>query len=68
MSPKLAMAPPLPARLIADQLGGLLSLVESELFPASAPTGESQLADRIIEVIRQRSNEVSLLAKDVAEA
>ena len=67
LTPRLAMAPPLPAKLIADQLGALLGLVEAEIF-STRPSQQSelQLASKVMDVIRQRANEIALTAPAVA--
>jgi AraC-like DNA-binding protein len=69
LTPGFALAPPLAPKLLADQLGALLSLVESEQFPApAAGPSQTRLASKIADTIRQRSSEISLAAQDVATA
>jgi AraC-like DNA-binding protein len=61
--PELAMAPPLPAELLTDQLGALLSLAcgGSPHAPASA-----ELHERLLVQLRQRLAEPGLTASQVA--
>lgn len=63
--PEMASAPPLPASLLEDQLGALLSLAcgPQALRQALASTA---LADRVRAVLRQRLAEPGLTATDVA--
>jgi AraC family transcriptional regulator, positive regulator of tynA and feaB len=64
--PKMACTPPLPATLLTDQLGGLLSLA-CGAAPAPAVTTPG-LAERVALQLRQRLAEPGLTAADVAVA
>lgn len=68
LSPEAAAQPPLPATLIADQLGGLLALCAGEIGPSPTPSARIQraLRDRIHECVVQRCTEFALVAADVA--
>ncbi|MGY8635421.1 AraC family transcriptional regulator [Bradyrhizobium sp. 14AA] len=69
MSPQLAIAPPLPAKLICDQLGGLLALALESEIPATI--GEqreaTKLLHRVNQAIHSRYAEPGLTASVVAE-
>jgi AraC-like DNA-binding protein len=68
VTPELAMAPPLPAQVMADQIGALLALAAHEVeghlpdFQAS----DVHLRDRIHACVEQRGSEMQLTATDVA--
>ena len=64
--PMMACAPPLPAHLLTDQLGGLLALA-CGIHP-EATTTTSGLAARIGAQLRERLSEPGLTAADVAAA
>jgi AraC family transcriptional activator of tynA and feaB len=69
LTPSLAAAPPLPAEVLSDQLGSLLSLVYMD-YSAIAPTlrgHERAKADQILSVMMQRRSEGDLTAALVAE-
>lgn len=68
ISPCLAADAPLPPRLIAQNLGALLSLVEAEMFaqPAPVDVAHRQTRKRVADAVRQRSGEPGLTAVDVA--
>lgn len=66
MSPEFAIQSPLPAGLVADHLGVLLSLASGHLSPGSVPLPERTLAVRIRECTTQRCPELLLTASDVA--
>jgi AraC-like DNA-binding protein len=63
-APPMACAPPLPAQLLTDQLGGLLALACGESPAHTAAT--SGLAERINARLRERLAEPGLTAADVA--
>lgn len=62
LQPELALAPPLPAALLADQLGALLALAAGGDAPPAAPS----LAARIADALRERHAEPGLTAAAVA--
>jgi AraC family transcriptional activator of tynA and feaB len=69
LSPQVIVDSPLPASLLADQVGALLALVAAELRgeaarPATAP--QKALRDRIKDLVVQRCIESSLVGNDVA--
>lgn len=64
MTPALAAAPPLPADVLVDQLGVMLSMVASD----SEALAASDLLERILDCIRQRCAEAQLTAADVARS
>ena len=70
LTPELASAPPLPARLLGDQLGALLALAcGSEIPKHEAPAGTSAraaLRERVEQAVRERHAEPGLTAADVA--
>jgi AraC family transcriptional activator of tynA and feaB len=63
LQPAIALAPPLPAAVLTDQLGALLALGVGAPPPAPAPRG---LRERIAACIRERHGEPGLTAADVA--
>jgi len=65
--PEMALAPPLPARLLEDQLGALLALACAPL-PDPPASGLADLAERARTLMRQRLAEPGLTAMDVAQA
>ena len=64
MTPELAVAPPLPHRVLVDQLGAMLGLVAGDADCQAMP----DLVDLIRESIRERCGAVALVAEDVAGA
>ena len=62
LQPELALAPPLPPSLLAEQLGALLALAAGTQAPPAAPS----LAARIAAAIRERHAEPGLGAAAVA--
>lgn len=65
LTPELAAAPPVPPRLLEDQLGALLALATGG--PASAaPRGRPDLRRRIADAIAARHAEPGLCAVDIA--
>jgi len=62
LQPELALAPPLPPALLADQLGALLALAAGAEVPLARPG----LAARIAEAVRERHAEPGLTAAAVA--
>lgn len=68
LQPELALAPPLPAALLADQLGALLALAAGGGPPSSpaAASAAPPLAARIADTIRERHAEPGLTAATVA--
>lgn len=66
LTPELAAAPPLPARLLTDQLGALMALAFEP--GTAAPSGVSSLRERIESTLRERHAEAGLTASDVAAA
>lgn len=66
LTPELAAAPPLPAQLLADQLGALTALALQQAAPA-APAAPS-LRERIGALVRERHAEAGLTAADLAAA
>jgi AraC family transcriptional regulator, positive regulator of tynA and feaB len=67
LSPQLAVQSPLPASVIADQVGALLALMAHELMEPPAPERvEIDLAGRITRLIEHRCCESMLTAVDVA--
>jgi AraC-like DNA-binding protein len=68
MSPQLAIEPPLPARVLTDQLGGLLALALGSEIPATPPEQRdaARLLDQIGRAIRLRYAEPGLTAVAVA--
>jgi len=63
--PDMASSPPLPAQLLEDQLGALLSLACPSQVLHRAPAS-AVLVDRIRAVLRERHAEPGLTAADVA--
>jgi AraC-like DNA-binding protein len=61
----MAIAPPLPAQLLEDQLGALLSLACPSQALHRAPASAS-LVNRVRSVLRERLAEPGLTATDVA--
>jgi AraC-like DNA-binding protein len=68
LSPQLAVAPPLPAKLISDQLGCLLALALGSKVPAAVAEERdaTKLLSRINQAIRMRYSEPGLTASAVA--
>lgn len=64
MQPSLALAPPLPAELLNDQLGALLALGLGP--PPAAPMSRGQ-RERIVACLRERHGEPGLTAAAVAQ-
>jgi len=62
LQPELALAPPLPPALLADQLGALLALAAG----TEAPRSRGDLATRIAGAVRERLAEPGLTAAVVA--
>lgn len=62
LQPELALAPPLPAALLSDQLGALLALAAG----TEAPPARPDLAARIADAVRERHAEPGLTAAAVA--
>jgi AraC family transcriptional activator of tynA and feaB len=69
LSPQLAIDRPLPARLLTDQLGGLLALAYGSEVPATASEQRDagRLLDEIGRAIRLRYAEPGLTAVTIAE-
>jgi len=65
MTPEVAVAPPLPGRLLTDHLGSLLALATGKAAP-SPPAGASALRQRVLDAIRARHAEPGLTAAAVA--
>ncbi len=65
LTPELAIAPPLPAALLSDQLGALLALASGADVPGPAPTIDATRA-RILDAVRERHAEPGLTASEVA--
>lgn len=63
-----AMAPPLPAPLLVDQLGGLLALAAGRgaEAPARGQGGRAELRRRVLDAVRERHAEPGLTAAAVA--
>ncbi|NIF55059.1 helix-turn-helix domain-containing protein [Burkholderia sp. Ax-1724] len=66
LTPEMAMRPPLPARLLADQLGALLALACDSHGPAVAPAA-AELRARVLDAIRERHTEPRVTAQELAE-
>jgi len=68
LSPELAIASPLPPKLLAENLGAMLSLIESDLNgqPPLHRNAERQTLDSVQDAIRQRAAEHGLTATEVA--
>ncbi|MFC5523703.1 AraC family transcriptional regulator [Polaromonas jejuensis] len=68
VTPELAMAPPLPAQVMADQMGALLALAAQEVlgYVPESQAPDVQQCDRIHACIEQRCSELQLTAADVA--
>lgn len=68
LSPQLAVQRPLPAQVLADQLGGLLALACGSEIPVTAAEQRDAagLLDRIARAVRERYAEPGLTAADVA--
>jgi AraC family transcriptional regulator, positive regulator of tynA and feaB len=64
LQPELALAPPLPAELLTDQLGALLALATGGRAADSA--GAPDLRRRIADALRERHAEPGLTAAQVA--
>ena len=62
MTPELAVASPLPHRVIVDQLGAVLGLLAGDAESQAMP----DLVERIRECIRERCGEATLTGDDVA--
>jgi AraC-like DNA-binding protein len=62
MTPELAVASPLPHRVIVDQLGAVLGLLAGEAESQAMP----DLVERIRECTRERCGEVALTGDDIA--
>jgi len=68
VTPELATAPPLPAQVMADQIGVLLALAADEMrgYLPNVQTRSVQQRARIHACIEQRCSELQLTATDVA--
>ena len=67
LSPQMATRPPVPAGLLADQLGGLLALALGPGAPAEASgDGRAALRRRVLDATRERLAEPGLTALAVA--
>lgn len=64
LQPELALAPPLPAALMTDQLGALLALACGEAAPPAPPA--PSLRERIEAALRERHAEPGLTAAQLA--
>jgi AraC family transcriptional activator of tynA and feaB len=64
--PELALAPPLPAALLTDQLGSLLALACGETADSDSPLAARSLREQVQDQIAQRLAEPGLTAADVA--
>jgi AraC family transcriptional activator of tynA and feaB len=69
LTPELVVSSPLPQKVMADNLGSLLGLVEREVLalPGADICGARQMQESICDVIRQRASEPGLTAADVAK-
>ena len=68
LTPELAARPPLPASVMADQVGSLLALTVNAMRngAASPKPAERSLAERIAQIVQERCAEPELTAADVA--
>lgn len=66
LSPQVATRPPVPAGLLADQLGGLLALALGPGAPAAPGEGRAALRRRVLDATRERLAEPGLTAVAVA--
>jgi AraC family transcriptional regulator, positive regulator of tynA and feaB len=66
LTPELAARPPIPARLLADQLGALLALACDGPGPAATPAA-TELRARVLRAIRERHTEPRVTAQELAE-
>lgn len=67
LQPEVALRPPLPSELMADQLGALLALAGSDQAGGDAPAATARpLRDRVRDTIRARHAEPGLTAAEVA--
>lgn len=69
LSPQLAAAPPVPAQLLSDQLGGLLALATGQggaQGPMPQGAGPAALRRRVLDATRERHAEAGLTAAAVA--
>lgn len=68
LTPDLILDAPLPPKVLGDNIGALLSLVESEVLgqPLISQVKERELCELVKETIRQRAAEPGLTALDVA--
>jgi AraC family transcriptional activator of tynA and feaB len=68
VTPELATAPPLPAQVMADQVGALLALAAQEMqgYSSNSQASNVQQRDRIQACIEQRCSELQLTAAHVA--
>jgi AraC family transcriptional activator of tynA and feaB len=69
LSPEVAARPPLPAALLADQLGGLLALALGPGGGVAVPGegGRAALRQRVLDATRERHAEPGLTAAAVAQ-
>ena len=67
LSPEVALRPPLPAALLADQLGGLLALALGPGVAVPEPCGRAALRQRVRDATRERHAEPGLTAAAVAQ-
>lgn len=66
LTPELTTRPPIPARMLVDQLGALLALACDGPGPAATPVA-TELRTRTLEAIRERHTEPRVTAQEVAE-
>ncbi|KQX84846.1 helix-turn-helix domain-containing protein [Variovorax sp. Root473] len=69
LSPEVALRPPLPPALLADQLGGLLALAlgPAASVAATGACGRAALRQRVLDATRERHAEPGLTAAAVAQ-
>ncbi|WP_447776538.1 AraC-like ligand-binding domain-containing protein [Variovorax boronicumulans] len=67
LSPEVALRPPLPAALLADQLGGLLALALGPDVAVPDACGRAALRQRVRDAVRERHAEPGLTAAAVAQ-
>lgn len=68
MSPEMAVAPPLPAQLLNDQLGALLALATRAEIPGetASAAGSDALRERVLQAIGSRHTEPGLTGSAIA--
>ena len=64
MTPELAVAPPLPHRVLVDQLGAILGLLAGDAERQAMP----DMVELIRESVRERCGDAALAAEDIAVA